>query len=261
MKKALHCVKEKVTGEYVKDSKNLRKTYRRLTLSVVLLFVFICLGWEISSVYAKEDGAAVVSTTVAPYSKHSTAAQKEDLPVLALTLQDEQGQPIAGIEVSAMEGDLVGKEKERARTDENGKVVFKRLTSGTYYFFANIDAIRSHSGYGLPAMIRKYKTSHSYYISESRQFDFSSSVECAYIIKKGEFIWFDTYHDYYRANAIVVVNKAMGIEQIIPVASTDCMQIYLPMHKFYQITTVKNDAFDAWVFEIYSHKGLHLDLL
>lgn len=230
-----------------------------LAASIALLFAVVSSCLAMTNGYAQEAVEPVRTSN--PQTIQSNPDQKQDSPVLTLTLLDEDGYPVAGVLVSAMEGALVGKERAQARTDDSGKAVFKDLISGTYYFYANITAIRSHSGYELPAMIRQYKTSRSYYISESKYFDLRSNVEYTSIIKRGEFIWFETYHDYYRASGIVVISKKMGIQQIIPVASTDFMQIYLPMHRFYEIATIKNNAFDAWVFEFYSHKGLRLELL
>jgi hypothetical protein len=50
---------------------------------------------------------------------------------------------------------LAGTERDRARTDDNGRAVFEHLKSGTYYFFANIRALRSHLGYDSSAIINE----------------------------------------------------------------------------------------------------------
>lgn len=194
-------------------------------------------------------------------SNISIKQQKKVRPTLTLTLQDEDGKPISGVTVSAMEGDFVGKEKKSAQTNENGKVVFKHLKSGTYYFYANINAIQKHAGYGLPGAIRSFKTARSYYISESKQYDLSENVECTFTIKKGAYIWIETFLDVSLPQKIVIVNKKLGIEQMIPVAATDFIQIYMPMRNRYQIITIKDNDFDSWIIEFYAHDRLHIELL
>jgi len=187
--------------------------------------------------------------------------QKKGPPTLTLTLQDEDGKPISGVTVSAMEGNFVGMEKKSATTNKNGKVVFKHLKSGNLYFYAKIDAIQKHTGYGLPGAIRSFKTARSYYISESNQFDLSENVECTFTIKKGAYIWIETFLDVSLPQKIVIANKKMGIEQMIPVAATDFIQIYMPMRERYQIITIKDNDFDSWIIEFYAHDRLHIELL
>ncbi|WP_346355400.1 hypothetical protein [Azotosporobacter soli] len=188
-------------------------------------------------------------------------AQEVVLPTLTVTLQDEDGEPISDVSLAAIVSDGTGREKERVTTDLNGKAVFKRLKSGSYYFFANINKLRQHAGYGMPAMVKEFKTSRSYYLSESRQFDLQENTESTYTIKRNEFIWFETYLQVVRTGKIIVMNKKMGMQQIIPVASMDYLQIYLPMRSLYYIVTIKDDDFDSWVMEFYAHENLRIELL
>jgi len=53
----------------------------------------------------------------------------------------------------------------------------------------------------------------------------------------------------------------LGIQHIIPVASTDYIQIYLPMRNLYQIVTIKDNDYDSWIMEIYAHERLRIELL
>ncbi len=203
----------------------------------------------------------VVSLMYCGLVMHSVYAAEVAMPTLTLTLQDENGLPIAGVDVSAMEGDFVGKKRDGGKTDENGTVVFKHLPSGTYYFFANIKAIHSHVGYGLPALTREFKTARSYYISESKSFDLSANVECTYKIKKKDYIWFETFLDLAKPEKIALTSKKMGIQQIIPVDDIDFIQLYIPMGSIYQITTIKDKDFDSWILDFYAHEGLRIELL
>ena len=190
-----------------------------------------------------------------------TYAEEVAMPTLTLTLQDENGIPIVGVDVSAMEGDFVGEKRDGGKTDENGTVVFRHLPSGTYYFFANIKAIHSHVGYGMPALAREFKTARSYYVSESKPFDLSANVEYTYKIKKKDHIWFETFLDLAKPEKIALINKKMGIEQIIPVDNIDFIQIYMPMGIEYQIITIKDKDFDSWILDFYAHEGLRIELL
>jgi|GEM_PF-4703396 len=203
----------------------------------------------------------VVSLMYCGLIMQSVYAEEVAMPTLTLTLQDENGLPIVGVDVSAMEGDFVGKKRDGGKTDENGTVVFKHLPSGTYYFFANIKAIHSHVGYGLPALTREFKTARSYYVSESKPFDLSANVECTYKIKKRDYIWFETFLDLSKPEKIALVNKKMGIEQIIPVDNIDFIRIYMPMGSAYQIVTIKDKDFDSWILDFYAHEGLRIELL
>jgi len=211
-------------------------------VTIVVIFTVIYCGLVTPCVYAEGNDQQVA-------------------PTLTLTLQDEDGKPISGVNLSAMEGYFVGKEKRSAKTDENGKAVFKHLPSGTYYFFANIKSISSHVGYGLPGIIKEFKTSRSYYISEIQQFDLSDNVECTYTIKRGEFIWFETFLDLSKPDKIAIINKKMGIQQRITVDAIDFMQIYMPMRNTYQIITIKDNDFDSWIIDFYAHDRLKIELL
>lgn len=199
--------------------------------------------------------------------KPPDAPTKEETPVkvvppsLTVTLQDEDGLPIRGVTLHAMTADSTGREKGKATTDETGKAVFKNLKSGSYYFFANINAIRQHDGYGMPLVYRAFKSTRSFFLSESRSFDLSANVETTYVIKRAEHIWFETYLQVVRSGKIVVMNAKQGMQHIIPVASTDYIQIYLPMRNMYGIVTIKDDDYDAWVLEFYSHERLRIQLL
>jgi len=180
---------------------------------------------------------------------------------LTVTLLDEDGAPIRGVGLSIITADFTSRQKGSAVTDKNGKVVYSNLKSGAYYLWANINALRRHDGYGLPAMIREFKSATSYYISESRRFDLSENVETTFTIKRSEFIWFETYLQVVRSGKIVVMNRKTGLQQIIPVASSDYLQIYLPMRSLYQIVTIKNDDFDSWIMEFWAHERLRIELL
>ena len=182
-------------------------------------------------------------------------------PTLTVTLQDEDGAPIRGVTLLAIAADSTGREKGRATTDPDGKAVFKNLKSGSYYFFANMNAIRQHAGYGMQLTIRSFKTSRTFFLSETRTFDLSANVESAFVIKRAEHIWLETYLQVVRTGKVVIMNQQMGLQHIIPVASTDYLQVYLPMNKMYGIVTIKDDDFDSWVLEIYSHERLRINLL
>jgi len=211
-------------------------------LAIVLVFTFIYCGLVTQSAYAEEPKQVLPTT-------------------LTVTLQDEDGLPISGVSLAAIDGDFTGKERGSATTDNNGKAVFRHLKSGTYYFFAHINAIRIHAGYGLPAMIKEFKSSRTFYLSESRKIDLSENVESTYTIKKGAYILFETYLQTVRSGKIIVMNEKNGIEQIIPVASTDYLQIYLPMRSVYKIVTIKDNDYDSWIMEFYAHERLRIELL
>lgn len=182
-------------------------------------------------------------------------------PTLTVTLQDEDGAPIRGVTLHAITSDYTGNEKGKATTDETGKAVFKNLKSGSYYFFANINALRHHAGYGMPLVYRAFKSTRSFFLSESRNFDLSANAETTYVIKRAEHIWFETYLQVVRSGKIVVMNQKQGMQHIIPVASTDYIQIYLPMRQMYGIVTIKDDDYDSWVLEVYAHERLRIQLL
>lgn len=215
--------------------------YRCLKMTVI--FVVACISCSLVSRSVYAEGKKVLP------------------PTLTITLQDEDGAPIAGVDIAAMAVALAGTEKDRAKTDINGKAVFKHLKSGTYYFFADIKAIHKHDGYDFPSIIKEIKTTRSYYISETKQFDLSENVECTFTIRRNAYILFETYLDVFKSNEIVVVNKNMGISQNIPVASADYTQIYLPMRSRYQIITIKDGDFDSWVIDFFAHEGLRIELL
>jgi len=225
-----------------------------LKLAVVLSFVFVvCIASLTPSAYAE--------TTAPDAVKQQDSDSIKVVPTLTITLQDEDGVPISGVSLSAIAADFTARGKDSATTDKNGKAVFTHLTSGTYYFFANFNAIRSHAGYGMQAMIRAFKSSRTFYLSESRKFDLSANVESTYTVRRGEYISFETYLQTVRSGKIIVMNEKNGIEQIIPVASTDYLQIYLPMRTMYKIVTIKDDDFDSWIMEFYAHERLRIELL
>jgi hypothetical protein len=248
--------------------KKFQRTWRPKLWMVLVVAVMYC-GLAPHGVYAEDNSRQTarqqVPTSSAAAGQDSQTAdnmpQKVLPPTLTLTLQDEDGQPISGVDVSAMAVALAGTESGRARTDDNGRAVFKHLKSGTYYFFANIRALRSHHGYDFPAIIKEIKSIRSYYISESRRFDISQNAECTYTIKRGACIMFTTFLDVYKPDKIVIANRKLGIGQNIPVDSTDFIQIYLPMRSNYQIYTVKDGDFDSWIIDFYAHEGLRIELL
>lgn len=221
-----------------------RRWYRKLSLALVAVFLYC--GLAIPGTYAEENGQGGV---------------RQQPPTLTLTLQDEDGQPIRGVYVSAMAVALAGTESGWARTDDNGRAVFKHLKSGTYYFFANIRALRSHPGYDFPAIVKELKSTRSYYISETKRFDLSQDAACTYTIKRNACIMFTTFLDVYKPDKIVIANRKLGIGQNIPVDSADFIQIYLPMRYNYQIYTVKDGDFDSWIIDFYAHEGLRIELL
>ena len=188
-------------------------------------------------------------------------APEKAAPTLTITLLDEDGLPISGIGLSAMAADFTAHTKARATTDREGKAVFRGLPSGTYYFFAHFNAVRSHSGYGMPAMIREFKSSRTFYLSESRKFDLSANAESTFTVKRASFILFETYLQTVRSGKIIIMNEKNGIEQIIPVASTDYLQIYLPMRTTYKIVTIKDNDYDSWIMEFFAHERLRIELL
>jgi len=74
-------------------------------------------------------------------------------------------------------------------------------------------------------------------------------------------MYFETYLQTVRSGKIIVLNEKNGIEQTIPVASTDYLQIYLPMRTLYKIITIKDNDFDSWIMEFYAHERLRIELL
>ena len=139
--------------------------------------------------------------------------------------------------------------------------MFRGLASGNYYFFAHFNAIRSHAGYGMPAMIREFKSSRTFFLSESRKFDLSANVESTFTVNRGSYILFETYLQTVRSGKIIIMNEKNGIEQILPVASTDYLQIYLPMRTTYKIVTIKDNDYDSWIMEFFAHERLRIELL
>ena len=199
---------------------------------------------------------------VAALTPYAHAEEPEKVaPTLTITLQDEDGLPISGIGLSAVAADFTSNTKGRATTDREGKAVFRGLPSGTYYFFAHFNAVRSHSGYGIPAMIREFKSSRTFYFSESRKFDLSANAESTFTVKRASYILFETYLQTVRSGKIIIMNEKNGIEQIIPVASTDYLQIYLPMRTTYKIVTIKDNDYDSWIMEFFAHDRLRIELL
>ena len=182
-------------------------------------------------------------------------------PTLTITLLDEDGLPISDVGLSAIAADFTAHTKGRATTDREGKAVFRGLPSGTYYFFAHFNAVRSHAGYGMPAMIREFKSSRTFYLSESRKFDLSANAESTFTVKRASYILFETYLQTVRSGKIIIMNEKNGIEQIIPVASTDYLQIYLPMRTTYKIVTIKDNDYDSWIMEFFAHDRLRIELL
>lgn len=238
-------------------------------LAVILVLALLFCGVVPQNVYAEKKAQTVVkppdkATPKAPAGSVGEDAETElhkGLPTLTVTLHDEDGRPISGVSLSAIAADFTAHERGSATTDEHGKAVFRHLKSGAYYFYAKFNAIRSHSGYGMPAMIRAFKSSHTFYISESRKFDLSANAEATYIVKRGAYIFFETYLQTVRSGKIIIMNEKNGIEQIIAVASTDYMQIYLPMRSMYKIVTIKDNDFDSWILEFYAHERLRIELL
>ncbi|MHC1759428.1 MAG: carboxypeptidase-like regulatory domain-containing protein [Negativicutes bacterium] len=237
-------------------------------LAVVLALALLYCGVVPQNVYAEKNTQVVKppdkANQKAPAGIVGKAAATElpkELPTLTVTLHDEDGLPISGVSLAAIEADFTAHERGSATTDENGKAVFRNLRSGAYYFYANFNAIRRHAGYGMPAMIRAFKSSRIFYISESRKFDLSANAEATYIVKRGAYILFETYLQTVRSGKVIIMNEKNGIEQIIPVASTDYMQIYLPMRSMYKIVTIKDNDFDSWILEFYAHERLRIELL
>lgn len=228
----------------------------RYGVAVFLAIILVYGGTACPSVLAAPE---VVNPAEAPGKNVPPA--KVVPPTLTVTLQDEDGLPVKGVTLHAMAADSTGRETGKATTDETGKAVFKNLRSGSYYFFANINALRQHAGYGMPLVYRAFKTTRSFFLSESRSFDLSADAETTYVIKRNEHIWFETYLQVVRSGKIVIMNPKLGMQHIIPVASTDFIQIYLPMRNLYKIVTIKDDDYDSWVMEIYAHEQLRIQLL
>ena len=232
-----------------------RTWYRILRVVLTVTLLYCCMVPQ--SLYAAEEEQEKIKQ-----QSPAITTDKEVAPTtLTVTLQDEDGAPIPGISMSAISADFTGKEKDRATTDQDGKAVFKKLRSGTYYFFANINSLRKHDGYGMQAMIRAFKSSRSYYISESRKFDLSENVESTFVIKRGAYIMFETYLQVVRSEKIILACKKLGVEQIIPISTIDYAQIYLPMHQMFQIITIKDQDFDSWILEIFTHERMRIELL
>lgn len=241
----------------VTEHKSRRICQRALRLIATLLLFCCCMAPQgLQAAEKAEEGAKK------PDSSASSTENKELAPTtLTVTLQDEDGAAVVGVNLSAVAADHTGRSLDHATTDINGKAVFKHLKSGKYYFFANINALHSHAGYGMGAMIRKFKSSRSYYLSENRTFDLSADAESTFTIKRGAFVTLETYLQVVRSDKFVLINKTMGIEQIMPLGSIDYLQVYLPMRQIYQIVTIKDDDFDSWILEIYAHERLRIELL
>jgi hypothetical protein len=201
----------------------------------------------------------VWAATLTPYA-HAEEPEKV-APTLTITLLDEDGLPISDVGLSAVAADFTAHTKGRATTDREGKAVFRGLSSGNYYFFAHFNAIRSHAGYGMPAMIREFKSSRTFFFSDSRKYDLSADAESTFTVKRCSFILFETYLQTVRSGKIIIMNEKNGIEQIIPVASTDYLQIYLPMRTTYKIVTIKDNDYDSWIMEFFAHERLRIELL
>ena len=204
--------------------------------------------------------AFVACWTALTSSVYAEAPEKV-APTLTITLLDEDGLPISDVGLSAVTADFTAHTKGRATTDREGKAVFRGLASGKYYFFAHFNAIRSHAGYGMPAMIREFKSSRTFFLSESRNFDLSANVESTITVKRSSYILFETYLQTVRSGKIIIMNEKNGIEQILPVASTDYLQIYLPMRTTYKIVTIKDNDYDSWIMEFFAHERLRIELL
>ena len=204
--------------------------------------------------------AFVACWTALTSSVYAEAPEKV-APTLTITLLDEDGLPISDVGLSAVTADFTAHTKGRATTDREGKAVFRGLASGKYYFFAHFNAIRSHAGYGMPAMIREFKSSRTFFLSESRNFDLSANVESTITVKRSSYILFETYLQTVRSGKIIIMNEKNGIEQILPIASTDYLQIYLPMRTTYKIVTIKDNDYDSWIMEFFAHERLRIELL
>ena len=182
-------------------------------------------------------------------------------PTLAVTLQDEDGAPVQGVTLQAISADFTGSERGRATTDQTGKAVFQNLRSGRYYFFANVNALDKHSGYGAPVVFKAFKTTRSFFLSEPRALDLNRNTDITFVIKRDAHIWLETYLQVVKTGKVVILNQKMGMQQIIPVASIDFMRIYLPMRNLYGVVTIKDGDYDAWVMEFYAHERMRIDLL
>ena len=229
--------------------------HRMLWVIFAITLVFSCMAPQ--SLYAAENEQEKAQQQ----APSGTSDKEVVLTTLTVTLQDEDGVPISGVSLSAIPADFTGREKDRATTDQDGKAVFKKLKSGTYYFFANVNPLRKHDGYGSQVMIRAFKSSRSYYISESRKFDLSENVESTFVIKRGAYIMLETYLQVVRSEKVIIACKKLGVEQLIPISSIDYVQIYLPMHQMYQLITIKDQDFDSWILEIFSHERMRIELL
>lgn len=244
------------TNMSVTEHKSRQVGRRALRWIAILLFFCCCLATRgLQAAEKAPDGAKSPDSSV-------SAENKELAPTtLTVTLQDEDGAAIVGVNLSAMAADHTGRTLDHATTDKNGKAVFKHLKSGRYYFFANVSALHSHSGYGMGAMIRKFKSSRSYFLSESRSFDLSVDAESTFTIKRGAYVTLETYLQVVRSDRFVIINKPLGIEQVISLGSIDYLQVYLPMRETYRVVTIKNDDYDAWILEFWAHDRLRLELL
>lgn len=221
-------------------------------MAVLIVFSLIICGSVTPTAFAEEPVKEAVPEPIKVW------------PTVTITLQDEDGKPIRGIGLYAISADFASREKGHATTNETGQAVFRHLKSGAYYFYAHFNAIRRHDGYAMPAMIREFKTSRTYYISETKKFDLKENgdnVEATFIVKRGAYILFETYLQTVRSGKIIIMNPQMGMEQIIPVASNDYLQIYLPMRTSYKIVTIKDNDFDSWILEFYAHERLRIELL
>ena len=223
---------------------------RSMLLLLILALLVCCSAAQVS--YAAEKAPDAVK----PTDKTEAAP-----PTLTVILLDMDGNPISGIGLAVVTADTTGREKGRHTTDKDGKVVYTGLKSGSYYLFANVNALQRHEGYGMSAMVKVFKTSASYFISENRKLDMSQNAEWTVTIKNDAYITVQTFLQVVRSGKIVVINNEMGIQQIIPVASTDFLHIFLPMLHKYQIATIKDDDFDAWILEIFAYGREHIELL
>ena len=71
----------------------------------------------------------------------------------------------------------------------------------------------------------------------------------------------ETYLQVVRSEKVIIACKKLGVEQLIPISSIDYVQIYLPMHQMYQLITIKDQDFDSWILEIFSHERMRIELL
>lgn len=230
-------------------------------LGTFLVALLLVGGITVSAGFAAEKTAKEKDPASAQEPVSPDAAKEPSPTTLTVTLQDEDGLPIVGVNLSAVAADFSGRVMDRATTDKEGKAVFKRLKSGAYYFFGNINALHKHDGYASSAMVRDFKTTRSYYISESQKFDLSDNAEATYTIKRRAFVMFESYLQVVRSEKFVIINQKYGIEQVVPMASIDYLRVYMPMRQTYQIVTIKDNDFDSWILEIFAHEAMRIELL